>query len=101
MTSEDLRSPRLRHVTVAGTALAAALLPLAAGMLLARSVSGDPMAPVNALIAGGGQRARVTRAELRTCRHRALRRVSARRSAPGAGGDGGGRRAVAVTAGRR
>ncbi|MGW1766813.1 hypothetical protein ACWCQL_22420 [Streptomyces sp. NPDC002073] len=102
------RSPRVRHVTVAGTALATALLPVVVGVLLARTMATDPMAPVNALITSGGQRARVSRAELRSCGHRALRRIPRPRgSAPGAGGDGGGRRTrlrgrVPVpTAGRR
>ncbi|MFE2015543.1 hypothetical protein, partial [Streptomyces sp. NPDC059491] len=66
MTSDAPRSRPLRHVTTTGTALAVALAPLVLGALLARSVGGDPMVSVNALIAGGGQRARVSRAQLRT-----------------------------------
>ncbi|MEU0131079.1 MULTISPECIES: hypothetical protein [unclassified Streptomyces] len=51
--------PRIQHLTTAGTALAVALLPLAAGVLLARSMATDPMAPVNALVTNGGQRVRL------------------------------------------
>ncbi|WP_327121439.1 hypothetical protein OG206_29535 [Streptomyces sp. NBC_01341] len=51
--------PRIRTLTTAGTALAVTLLPLAAGVLLARSMALDPMAPVNALVINGGQRARL------------------------------------------
>ncbi|MFF1510236.1 hypothetical protein [Streptomyces sp. NPDC058326] len=65
--SFDARRPRpLQHVTATGTALAVALGPLVIGALLARSVGGDPMVSVNALIAGGGQRARISRAQLRS-----------------------------------
>ncbi|WP_435971849.1 hypothetical protein [Streptomyces sp. Qhu_M48] len=66
MTSEAGRSRPLQHVTATGTALAVALGPLVLGALLARSVGGDPMVSVNALIAGGGQRARISRAQLRS-----------------------------------
>ncbi|MER5964677.1 hypothetical protein [Streptomyces sp. NPDC002057] len=66
MTSEAGRSRSLQHVTATGTALAVALGPLVIGALLARSVGGDPMVSVNALIAGGGQRARISRAQLRS-----------------------------------
>lgn len=59
MDPETPRRPRIRNLTCAGTALAVTLLPLAAGVLLARSMALDPMAPVNALIAGGGQRVRL------------------------------------------
>ncbi|MFF5973603.1 hypothetical protein ACFY7C_18955 [Streptomyces sp. NPDC012769] len=66
----------LRHVTATatatGSALAVALLPVVVGALLARSVGGDPMASVNALIAGGGQRARLSRTQLRGCGGRAV-----------------------------
>ncbi|MFE1383369.1 hypothetical protein ACFW6S_30915 [Streptomyces sp. NPDC058740] len=66
----------LRNVTATatatGSALAVALLPLVVGALVARTAGGDPMVSVNALIAGGGQRARVSRAQLRGCGHRAL-----------------------------
>ncbi|MDV5143575.1 hypothetical protein R1T08_04545 [Streptomyces sp. SBC-4] len=68
MTSDARRHPhRLQHVTATGTALAAALGPVVLGALLVRSAGGDPMASVNALIAGGGQRARVSGAQLRSC----------------------------------
>ncbi len=66
MTSSTRRPRPLRHVTATGTALAAALGPVVVGALLARSVGGDPMVSVNALIAGGGQRARISRAQLRS-----------------------------------
>ncbi|MFD8009120.1 hypothetical protein [Streptomyces sp. NPDC058955] len=70
-----LRTPRsgprpLRHVSATGTALVVALGPVVVGALLARSVGGDPMVSVNAFIAGGGQRARVSRDQLRSCRGR-------------------------------
>ncbi|WP_206738588.1 hypothetical protein [Streptomyces sp. M3] len=51
--------PRIQSLTTAGTALAVTLLPLAAGVLLARAMALDPMAPVNALVTSGGQRARL------------------------------------------
>ncbi|MFI8321805.1 hypothetical protein [Streptomyces sp. NPDC085529] len=75
------RRPRpLRHVSATGTALVVALGPVVVGALLARSVGGDPMVSVNALIAGGGQRARVSRDQLRSCRGRVhARRVRAAR----------------------
>ncbi|MEU3744246.1 MULTISPECIES: hypothetical protein [Streptomyces] len=64
----DARRPRpLQHVTATGAALAVALGPVVLGALLVRSTGGDPMASVNALIAGGGQRARLSRAQLRSC----------------------------------
>ncbi|MFB7373572.1 hypothetical protein ACFC0D_27405 [Streptomyces sp. NPDC056222] len=68
MTSDDRRNRRMQHVTTTGSALAVALLPLAVGMLLARSVGADPMTSVNALIASGGQRARLSRCQLRAVR---------------------------------
>ncbi|MFD0151837.1 hypothetical protein ACWGQ4_11115 [Streptomyces sp. NPDC055721] len=68
MTSDARPATRpLQHVTATGTALAVALGPVLIGALLVRSAGGDPMASVNALIAGGGQRARVSRAQLRSC----------------------------------
>ncbi|MFJ8884790.1 hypothetical protein ACIRJR_15475 [Streptomyces sp. NPDC102402] len=51
--------PRIQTLASAGTALAVTLLPLAAGVLLARTMALDPMAPVNALVTGGGQRVRL------------------------------------------
>ncbi|MEU0401162.1 hypothetical protein ABZ318_13100 [Streptomyces sp. NPDC006197] len=66
MTFDARRSRRLQHVTATGTALAVALGPLVLGALFAKSVGGDPMVSVNALIAGGGQRARISRAQLRS-----------------------------------
>ncbi|MFJ2932855.1 hypothetical protein ACIO8G_08795 [Streptomyces sp. NPDC087219] len=75
MTFDVRRNRPLQHVTATGTALAVALGPVVVGALLARSVGGDPMASVNALIAGGGQRARISSAQLRSG---ALRRSGAR-----------------------
>lgn len=71
------QGPRpLRNVTATatatGSALAVALLPLVVGALVARTAGGDPMVSVNALIAGGGQRARLSRSQLRGCGGRAL-----------------------------
>ncbi|WP_338498509.1 hypothetical protein [Streptomyces sp. SJL17-4] len=66
MTFDVRRARPLQHVTATGTALAVALGPVVVGALLARSVGGDPMASVNALIAGGGQRARISSAQLRS-----------------------------------
>ncbi|MFH9725255.1 hypothetical protein ACH4M4_20150 [Streptomyces sp. NPDC017254] len=66
MTSDARRARPLQHVTATGTALAVALGPVVLGALIARSVGGDPMASVNALIAGGGQRARISSAQLRS-----------------------------------
>ncbi|MGW4049457.1 hypothetical protein ACWENA_01370 [Streptomyces sp. NPDC004779] len=73
MTLRLPRRPRtrpLRRASATGTALVVALGPVVVGALLARSVGGDPMVSVNALIAGGGQRARVSRHQLRSCRGR-------------------------------
>ncbi|MEK9521506.1 hypothetical protein ACIOMM_08230 [Streptomyces sp. NPDC087908] len=73
--SFDVRRNRpLQRATATGAALAVALGPVVVGALLARSVGGDPMASVNALIAGGGQRARIAPAQLRPT---ALRRSAA------------------------
>lgn len=66
MTSEARRTRPLQHVTATGTALAVALGPVLVGALIARSVGADPMASVNALIAGGGRSARISRAQLRS-----------------------------------
>ncbi|MFI8293507.1 hypothetical protein ACIGBL_30655 [Streptomyces sp. NPDC085614] len=77
MTSEDRRLRRMQHVTVTGSALAVALGPLVVGALLARSVGADPMTSVNALIAGGGQRARLSRDQIRGCGGRFLRTAEA------------------------
>ncbi|MFD5876625.1 MULTISPECIES: hypothetical protein [unclassified Streptomyces] len=51
--------PRIQNLAGAGSALAVTLLPLAVGILLARTMALDPMAPVNALVTSGGQRARL------------------------------------------
>ncbi|MEU8764919.1 hypothetical protein [Streptomyces sp. NPDC048659] len=68
--------------TATGSALAVALLPLVVGALVARTAGGDPMVSVNALIAGGGQRARLSRTQLRGCGGRAF--ATARSTARGA-----------------
>lgn len=67
MTFDTRRTRHLQHVTATGAALAVAIGPVVLGALLVRSAGGDPMASVNALIAGGGQRARLSRAQLRSC----------------------------------
>ncbi|MEU8620745.1 hypothetical protein [Streptomyces sp. NPDC048623] len=80
MTDDAAPRPRpLRTVTATatatGSALAVALLPVVVGALLARSMGGDPMVSVNALIAGGGQRAKISRTQLRVSRGRAAARA--------------------------
>jgi hypothetical protein len=82
MTSETRRNRRMQHVTTTGSALAVAIVPLVVGVLVAKSVGADPMAPVNALITSGGQRARLSRSQLRTCSDRVLRRAGARTRLP-------------------
>ncbi|MGW6686327.1 hypothetical protein [Streptomyces sp. NPDC054961] len=68
--------PRVQqHVTTAGAALAVALVPLVVGVLLAKGLAADPHAPVNALIAGGGQRAGLPPAEWRRRGHATMRRL--------------------------
>ncbi|MFF6783192.1 hypothetical protein [Streptomyces sp. NPDC012510] len=68
MNTQPSRPRPLRNVTATatatGSALAVTLIPLVVGALVARSVGGDPMASVNALIAGGGERARLAPSEL-------------------------------------
>ena len=72
MDTHTSRPRPLRNVTATatatGSALAVALLPLVVGALVARSVGGDPMASVNALITTGGQRARLSRSQLSVLR---------------------------------
>lgn len=80
MTDDAPRTARpLRTVTATatatGSALAVALLPVVVGALFARSMGGDPTVSVNALIAGGGQRARISRSQLRVSRGRAVARA--------------------------
>ncbi|MGW7097959.1 hypothetical protein [Streptomyces sp. NPDC054838] len=78
MTYEAARGthrPRMQQVSTAGSALAVALVPLVAGILIAKGMAADPHAPVNALITGGGQRAGLPRAEWRRRGHTALRRL--------------------------
>ncbi|MGW7452245.1 hypothetical protein [Streptomyces sp. NPDC054787] len=83
MTSDAPRSatprPRMQHVTTAGAALAVALVPLVVGVLLAKALAADPMTPVNALIAGGGQRAALPRGEWKRRGHSTVRRLRAAR----------------------
>ncbi|MEE1754634.1 hypothetical protein [Streptomyces sp. SP18CS02] len=81
MTDEAPHRRHMRRVTTTGTALASALLPLAVGVLLARTLATDPMAPVNALITGG-QRASVPPSLWRGCGRTVL---SGRRRPSGAG----------------
>ncbi|GGT32760.1 hypothetical protein GCM10010271_41080 [Streptomyces kurssanovii] len=77
MLPEALHHPRVRGAATAGTALAVTLLPLVAGVLLAKTMAADPMTPVNALITSGGHRARVSPAHLRGCGRSAARRCRA------------------------
>ncbi|SOD81229.1 hypothetical protein SAMN06272781_7366 [Streptomyces sp. 1222.2] len=91
MDTPPSRPRPLRNVTATaaatGSALAVVLVPLVVGALVARSAGGDPMASVNALIAGGGERAKLSRSHLpvlrgiRTMPRRTVRHLSRRRSA--------------------
>ncbi|MCX5588700.1 hypothetical protein [Streptomyces erythrochromogenes] len=72
--SETVR-PRMQHVTTAGSALAVALVPLVVGVLFAKAMAADPMTPVNALIAGGGQRAALPQGEWKRRGHSTLHRL--------------------------
>ncbi|URN18182.1 hypothetical protein MW084_22110 [Streptomyces sudanensis] len=56
-----------------GAAFAGALLPLALGVLFAKAMAADPMAPVNAFVTGGA-RTRLSPAHLRGCGPGRLRR---------------------------
>jgi hypothetical protein len=80
MIPDAARRASMQHVTTTGTALAVALLPLAVGVLLAKTMAGDPLAPVNALITSGGQRARVSPSQWRGCGRTALSRWKAERT---------------------
>ncbi|GGZ24076.1 hypothetical protein [Streptomyces nitrosporeus] len=64
MATEAQRRPRIQNLTAAGSALAVTLLPLAVGVLLARTAAMDPLTPVNALVTSGGQRPRIAPARL-------------------------------------
>ncbi|WP_327174074.1 hypothetical protein OG599_01500 [Streptomyces sp. NBC_01335] len=75
---------RIRHVTVAGSALAGALLPLVAGVLLAKVAAGDPMSSVNALITRTGPGSPVPPSQWRGCGRAVLRRSGEGRSVSGA-----------------
>ncbi|WP_327347621.1 hypothetical protein [Streptomyces europaeiscabiei] len=93
MDTHPSRPRPLRNVTATatatGSALAVVLLPLVVGALLARSAGGDPMASVNALIAGGGERARLSPSQLpvlrgiRTAPRRMGAQLARRRPADG------------------
>ncbi|MGW0843931.1 hypothetical protein ACWD26_28085 [Streptomyces sp. NPDC002787] len=93
MDTHTSRPRPLRHVTATatatGSALAVVLLPLVVGALVARSAGADPMASVNALIAGGGERAKLSRSHLpvlrgmRTTPRRMGARWARRRLLPG------------------
>ncbi|MGA4800377.1 hypothetical protein [Streptomyces lavendulocolor] len=72
MISDASRRVQMQHVATTGAALAAALLPLAAAVLLARATAGDPLAPVNTLITGAGQRPRIPPSQWRRCGRGAL-----------------------------
>lgn len=75
-TAPTANRPRIQQrVTIAGSALAVALVPLVVGVLVARGLAADPHAPVNALITGGGQRAGLPRAEWRRRGHATMRRL--------------------------
>ncbi|MGW2017840.1 hypothetical protein [Streptomyces sp. NPDC001927] len=82
MTTDARRTSRIQHVTATGSAVAVALLPLVVGMMLARSVGADPMTSVNALITSGGQRARLSRCQLRAVRRPTLPTLKALPSLP-------------------
>lgn len=97
MDTHTSRPRPLRQVTATatatGSALAVVLLPLVVGALVARTAGADPMASVNALIAGGGERAKLSRSHLPVLRdmRSAPRRVGARltRRRPPEGGPAG------------
>lgn len=93
MDTNTSRPRPLRNVTATatatGSALAVVLLPLVIGALVARSAGADPMASVNALIAGGGERAKLSRNQLpvlrgmRTAPRRMGERLARRRPTAG------------------
>ncbi|MFI8104585.1 hypothetical protein ACIQUQ_27230 [Streptomyces sp. NPDC101118] len=74
-TDAPRRPAALRQVTLTGSALATALLPLVVGVLAAKALAADPLTPVNALITTGAHRPRITPAHWRTCGRSALGRV--------------------------
>jgi hypothetical protein len=93
MDTHTSRPRPLRNVTATatatGSALAVVLLPVVIGALVARSAGADPMASVNALIAGGGERAKLSRSHLpvlrglRTAPRRMGERLARRRPTAG------------------
>ncbi|MGW2282176.1 hypothetical protein [Streptomyces sp. NPDC001770] len=100
MSTESRPRPRarIRHVTVAGSALAGALLPLVAGVLLAKAAAGDPMTPVNALLTRTGSGSPVPPSQWRGCGRAVLRRSG--ESGAGRAVSGAVRLARGVRAGR-
>ncbi|MER6155265.1 hypothetical protein ABT147_06925 [Streptomyces sp. NPDC001868] len=92
MDTHPSRPRPLRNVTATatatGSALAVVLLPVLVGALVARSAGADPMASVNALIAGGGERAKLSRSHLpvlrglRTAPRRAVGHLARRPLSP-------------------
>lgn len=74
MAPDASRPSPVQHVATAGTALAVALVPLAVGMLLARTMAADPLTPVNAMVTRGGRQVLVAPAQWRGCGRDALRR---------------------------
>ncbi|WP_208827804.1 hypothetical protein [Streptomyces ficellus] len=72
MRTEAPRRINVRNVAHTGAAVAAALLPLTAAVLLARATAGDPLAPVNTLMTSGGQRVRVCASGWRGCGRNAV-----------------------------
>ncbi|MFD0306180.1 hypothetical protein [Streptomyces sp. NPDC127119] len=66
------RTAATRTAATTGSALAVVILPLVVGALASRAIGGDPMASVNAMMTGGGERAPLSRSQLRTYRGRAL-----------------------------
>jgi hypothetical protein len=95
MIPEAPRKIRLQHVTTTGWALASALLPLVAGVLLAKTMAADPLTPVNAMITQRGQRVRISPSQWRSCGQDALRRGKA--AAAQVGNAPGGRHAESHT----
>ncbi|CAM5244871.1 hypothetical protein GCM10010329_43760 [Streptomyces spiroverticillatus] len=74
-TAPAAHRTHLRHVTVAGSALAVALVPLLVGVLVAKGMGADPHSSVNALMTGGGPRAGLPRTEWRRRRHATMHRL--------------------------
>ncbi|MFF3326266.1 hypothetical protein [Streptomyces sp. NPDC002889] len=73
MTPDAPHRPRRQHVAATGATVIGVLLPLAAGVLLARTLGSDPLTPVNAMITQSGQRAGALPSQWRGCGRHALR----------------------------